>query len=136
MPAQVIQRVSIQLSMKWLVVLLSAVALILSGYAIYKANKTDLASKPQVRSIAAAVRPQSTIPPRQSTHWQFPLLLSPNGFRHAEPPVIVALKDGRQVKGGLMLIAEKVVLVRLNISDGTYQVLPRAEIREMTFPDH
>jgi hypothetical protein len=42
--------------MKWLVSALLAMALALSGYAVYKAKKVESAAKPQVRPIAAVVR--------------------------------------------------------------------------------
>jgi hypothetical protein len=42
--------------MRWLVLALVAAALMLSGYAMYKAKKVESAAKPQVRLITAQVR--------------------------------------------------------------------------------
>lgn len=42
--------------MKWLITSLLALALLLSGYVLYKVNRTESASKPRVRLIVAEVR--------------------------------------------------------------------------------
>jgi hypothetical protein len=40
--------------MKWLVGFLVMVALLLSGYAVYKATRLESATKPQIHPIASA----------------------------------------------------------------------------------
>jgi len=39
--------------MKWILVLLITTAILLSGYAVYKAQRIEAQSKPRVRLIAA-----------------------------------------------------------------------------------
>jgi len=43
-------------ALKWFAGFLLVLALLLSGYAVYRAKKAESADKPQVRSIAAVAR--------------------------------------------------------------------------------